>query len=421
MAIVVFNYIRALKIAMAQTMAQVTGLLVFISLTTVVECLDNGLALTPPMGWLDWERFRCNIDCANYPLNCIGERLFMDMIDRMAADGFKAAGYEQINIDDCWASKERDAQGRLQPDPQRFPHGIKYIADYAHSKGLKLGIYGDFGNYTCGGYPGSQYHLSTDAETFAEWGVDMLKLDGCNTDVQDMNAGYPAMGKALNETGRPIVYSCSWPDYQRSAGMKVNYTNIALNCNLWRNYGDIQDSWDSVTGIVDYYGDNQDLFAWAAGPGHWNDPDMLIVGDFSLSYDQSKAQMALWAIIAAPLLMSNDLRSISAEAKEILLNAEVIAVNQDPWGKQGVRVYKSGDFEVWRRELSDGSFAVVLFYRATGGSDMEFSVSFETLKITATAVTARDLFNHTVLGTFEGSFSSRVNPSGVVMVRMTPL
>lgn len=402
-------------------MALLVDLLLLLSFISVVKCLNNGLALTPPMGWLDWERFRCNIDCKTYPLTCIGERLFMDMIDHMASDGFKEVGYEQINIDDCWASKERDALGRLQPDPDRFPHGIKYLADYAHSKGLKLGIYADFGNHTCGGYPGSQYHLETDAETFAEWGVDMLKLDGCYTRVQDMDAGYPAMGKALNGTGRPIVYSCSWPDYQRASGIKVNYTNIALNCNLWRNYADIQDSWDSVTGIIDYYGNSQDLFAWAAGPGNWNDPDMLIVGDFSLSYDQSKAQMALWAIFAAPLLMSNDLRTISAEAKEILLNTEVIAVNQDPLGKQGLRVYKNGNFEVWRRELSGGNLAVVLFYRATGGSAMEFSVSFETLNITVDAVTARDLFNHTDLGTFKGSFSSQVNPSGVVMVQMTPL
>ncbi|XP_062517061.1 alpha-N-acetylgalactosaminidase-like [Corticium candelabrum] len=391
-----------------------------ILLTPFVESLNNGLTLTPPMGWLDWERFRCNIDCTNDPVNCIGEKLFMDIIDHMAADGFKDVGYEQVNIDDCWSLKERDAQGRLQADPKRFPHGIKYLADYAHSKGLKLGIYGDFGTHTCGGYPGSEDHLQTDAQTFAEWGIDMLKLDGCNSRVQDMDVGYPAMMRALNATGRPIIYSCSWPDYQRASGIKVNYTNIAINCNLWRNYADIQDSWDSVTGIIDYYGNSQDLFAWAAGPGHWNDPDMLIVGDFSLSYDQSKAQMALWAIFAAPLLMSNDLRKISPEAKEILLNQEVIAVNQDPLGKQGLRVLKSGNFEVWRRELSEKSLAVVLFYRATGGSDKEFSVSFKTLNITAAAVTARDLFAHKDLGTFKESFDARVNPSGVVMVKMTP-
>ncbi|XP_065837256.1 alpha-N-acetylgalactosaminidase-like [Oscarella lobularis] len=382
--------------------------------------LDNGLARTPPMGWLSWERFRCNTDCQNDPENCIGERLFMDMIDHMAADGYKDAGYFTVNIDDCWLAHERDSQGRLQPDPQRFPHGIKYIADHAHSKGLKFGIYEDIGTKTCGGFPGIDSNYQKDAQTFADWGVDMVKLDGCYEKVSDMDADYPKMGQAMNATGRPMIYSCSWPDYQRGSGMKVNYTNIAAHCNLWRNYADIADSWQSVTGIIDFYGTNQDMFAPAAGPGNWNDPDMLIVGDFSLSPDQSRAQFAIWSLLAAPLIMSNDLRNITDWAKEILLNKEVIAVNQDPLGMQGLRVLKQNDFEVWRKELSNKGLAVVLFYRSSAGSARKFTVDFKTLNITAPAMNVRDLFAHQDLGTFKSNFSAVVNPNGVVMVTMTP-
>ncbi|KAJ9599026.1 hypothetical protein L9F63_010483, partial [Diploptera punctata] len=194
--------------------------LVTLGFLATTSALDNGLALTPPMGWLSWERYRCITDCVNFPDECISENLFFRTAKLMATEGYLEAGYEYIIIDDCWLSKERDSEGRLQPDPDRFPSGIKALSDYVHSLGLKFGIYEDYGNLTCAGYPGILGHLETDANTFAEWGVDYIKVDGCNSNLEDMNTGYAEFGSYLNKTGRPIVYSCSLPFYQEISGMK---------------------------------------------------------------------------------------------------------------------------------------------------------------------------------------------------------
>ena len=306
-----------------------------------------------------------------------------------------------------------------QADPKRFPHGIKYLADYAHSRGLKLGLTAYFGTTTCDGYPGSLYYMITDANTFADWGIDMLQFDGCDGYVDNMNADtlYPPMGKALNATGRQIIYSCTWPYY---CTYNVDYTEIANNCNMWRDDG-VDDSWDSVVNVIEkYFGESGN----ADGPGHWGYYGDLIIGDFSLSYDQSKTQMVFWAIHASPLFMSNDLRNISAKSKEILLNKEVIAVNQDPLGQSGSNCFVGNDkdFEVWCRDLSNGSIAFALFYRATEFSDREFSIYVDDLCCSVGGVySARDLFAHRDLGTVSSSspVSVRVNPSGVVMVKLT--
>ncbi|XP_028816178.1 alpha-galactosidase A isoform X2 [Denticeps clupeoides] len=320
-------------------MSQAVAVALLLSLTVrPSRPLDNGLALTPTMGWLHWERFMCNVDCALEPDNCVREELFMQMADRMVEDGWKDAGYEFVCIDDCWPARQRDAQGRLQADPARFPSGIKKLANYVHAKGLKLGIYSDVGTRTCAGYPGSLGHFETDAETFADWGVDLLKLDGCNVPNWTLLAeGYKNMSKALNQTGRGIVYSCEWPLYEWPY-TQPNYTAIRDTCNQWRNSGDVYDSWSSVTGILDWAASHQKTITPAAGPGGWNDPDMLVLGNFGLSYDQQQTQMALWAMMAAPLIMSNDLRNICPRSRELLQNPHVIAVNQDPLGRQGVRV-----------------------------------------------------------------------------------
>ncbi|CAL1263604.1 unnamed protein product [Larinioides sclopetarius] len=320
-------------------MKELLKIFLFCIAPSVLLALDNGLALTPPMGWLSWERFTCNTDCKNDPDNCISEKLYMEMADRMVADGYKDAGYEYINVDDCWMDMNRDSYNRLKPDPVRFSSGIKALADYVHSKGLKLGIYTDCGNKTCAGYPGSLGYFDVDAKTFAEWGIDMLKVDGCYAEPTVMDDLYPQITTALNQSGRPIVFSCSWPAYQVGAGIDPDYTAIAKHCNLWRNFDDIEDSWESVLSIVDFYAAHQDELVSAAGPGHWNDPDMILGGNFGLSYDEAKAQLALWAIMASPLLMSNDLRSIEPKFKELLLNKDVIAVNQDSLGIMGKRIY----------------------------------------------------------------------------------
>ncbi|XP_061456231.1 alpha-N-acetylgalactosaminidase-like isoform X2 [Rhineura floridana] len=318
---------------------------IFLGLAARASSLDNGLLKTPPMGWVPWERFRCNTDCKNDPNNCISEHLIKAMADRLAGDGWKQLGYEYVNLDDCWAADKRDAQGRLQPNPQRFPSGIKALADYVHSKGLKFGIYSDMGRMTCAGYPGTTLDtIETDAKTFAAWGVDMLKLDGCFSNSSIKALGYPKMSVALNKTGRPIAFSCSWPAYEGGLPPKVNYTLLGKTCNLWRNFADIEDSWDSLFHIIEWYGKHQDTLQPAAGPGRWNDPDTLIIGDFGLSYEQSKVQVALWAVLAAPFFMSCNLRTISAEARDILQNPLLIYINQDSLGIQGKRVTKELSF-----------------------------------------------------------------------------
>ncbi|KAM7395555.1 hypothetical protein PAMA_007025 [Pampus argenteus] len=392
--------------------------LVFASALCVATfALDNGLMRTPPMGWLAWERFRCDIDCEHDPKNCISENLFIDMADRLSEDGWKELGYVYVNIDDCWSSMERDKQGRLQPDPKRFPGGIPKLSRYLHDRGLKLGIYGDMGTHTCGGYPGTPLDkIKIDAQTFADWGVDMLKYDGCYSNATEQEQGYPLMSKALNATGRPIGYSCSWPAYQGGLPPKVNYTLLGDICNLWRNYGDIQDSWDSVLNIVDWFFENQDVLIPAAGPGRWNDPDMLIIGDFGLSMEQSRAQMALWAIMAAPLFMSNDLRTISSKARSILQNKMAISINQDPLGIQGRRIVKEkSGIEVMWRPLSGDSSALVFFSRRT---DMpyRYQTSLSKLNYTTGSYKVFDVFTEkTMMLKDSTDFVVSVNPTGAVM------
>ncbi|KAK3545066.1 hypothetical protein QTP86_033263 [Hemibagrus guttatus] len=374
------------------------------------------------------------------------EALFRDMADRLAEDGWRELGYVYVNIDDCWASKNRDAQGRLQPDPKRhyfdndmptsssvsltclvvvkgFPSGIAKLARYVHDRGLKLGIYGDLGTYTCGGYPGTTLDkIETDAQTFAEWEVDMLKLDGCYSNSTDQEQGYPLMSRALNATGRPIGYSCSWPAYQGGLPPKINYTLLGEICNLWRNYGDIEDSWDSILSIVDWFTENQEILQPAAGPGRWNDPDMLVIGNFGLSMDQSRSQMALWAIMAAPLFMSNDLRTLNSGARAILQNKAVIAINQDPLGIQGKRLIKeNNDIEVFWRPLSNKASALVFFSRRT---DMPFRylTSLKALNYTAGSYMVYDVFMEKPMPTLKDTtqFVVSINPSGVVMWYVAP-
>ncbi|XP_039981656.1 alpha-N-acetylgalactosaminidase-like isoform X1 [Xiphias gladius] len=382
-----------------------------------ILALDNGLMTTPPMGWLAWERFRCDIECEHDPKNCISENLFIDMADRLSEDGWRELGYVYVNIDDCWSSMERDKQGRLQPDPKRFPGGIQKLARYMHDRGLKLGIYGDMGTHTCGGYPGTPLDkIKIDAQTFADWEVDMFKYDGCYSNATEQELGYPLMSKALNATGRPIGYSCSWPAYQGGLPPKVNYTQLGEICNLWRNYGDIQDSWDSVLNIVDWVFENQDVLIAAAGPGRWNDPDMLIIGNFGLSMDQSRTQMALWAIMAAPLFMSNDLRTISSGARSILQNKMAISINQDPMGVQGRKIVKEkSGIEVFWRPLSNNASALVFFSRR---NDMpyRYHTSLSKLNYTTGSYKTFDVFtDKTMMLKDSTDFVVSVNPTGVVM------
>lgn len=398
-------------------------LLLLFGILQVSSALDNGLAKTPPMGWLNWERYRCNTDCVHDPENCISADLFLTMAKLMKYEGYAEAGYQYVNIDDCWMERERGSDGKLVPNPLLFPDGIDALADSIHALGLKIGIYEDYGTHTCGGFPGTRDHIEDDVNLFASWGIDSLKLDGCYCNSSEFATGYPAVTRALNATGRPILYSCSWPAYLHDKD-KVPYADIAENCNLWRNYADIQDSWNSVVNIINWFGDNKGDLASYAGPGNWNDPDMLIIGDYGLSMEQSQTQMSMWAMMAAPLYMSNDLRNMRQWQKDILLNQEVIAVNQDPLGKQGIRVYQDDKrkHEYWTRVLSDGSYAVVMLRRDSNGLPKPYTATFKQLLIDATSAYVRDLVSHRDLGVYTNNITAVLHPSGSSRIfKVTPL
>ncbi|EDQ85367.1 uncharacterized protein MONBRDRAFT_38878 [Monosiga brevicollis MX1] len=289
---------------------------------------DGKLSLTPPMGWMSWEIFRCETDCASDPDNCINDKLYMTSADALAEGGYLAAGYDTIHIDDCWERQTptRDPNtDRLVPNATRFPDGMKAVADYVHGKGVKFGLYTAESSKTCGGYPASKDHEVLDASTFAEWGVDYLKVDGCG-DTSYYNEGYPRMGSALQNQSRDIVYSCSWPAYLGSDETTKPYERfIEIGCNLWRNWNDIQCNWASLSSIIDHWGQYGETLRKYAGPGHWNDPDMLLIGNDCINADEARTQMAIWSIVAAPLIMGNDVRNISAEHRNILLNKDAIA------------------------------------------------------------------------------------------------
>jgi len=235
-----------------------------ITFIKVVWSKEDGLSRTPPMGWNSWNRFQCNIDCSKDPHNCLSERLIREIADTIVSSGMAAAGYEYVNLDDCWLSNTRDIHGKLQPDPSRFPSGMKSLSNYIHRKGLKFGIYEDCGNLTCAGFPGSEGNESKDIETFVEWEVDYLKLDGCYFDPSLMKEKYKLWSSLLTQSQRPVVFSCSWPAYESFENIDFNY--VASICHLWRDWIDIRDSWDSWMNIIDH----QILLSPYNGPSHWN-------------------------------------------------------------------------------------------------------------------------------------------------------
>lgn len=275
-------------------------------------------------------------------------------------------------MDDCWEEKNppRDpVTKQLRADSVRFPNGMKALGDYIHGKGLGFAIYTAESTETCGGYPASLGNEMLDAQTFASWGVDYLKVDGCGNNA-DYPTGYAAMGAALEASGRPIVYSCSWPAYIGSnETVKPFGTMIMDGCNLWRNWDDIQCNWGSLGSIIDHWGDWGAVLAPYAGPGHWHDPDMLLIGNGCVSTDEERTQMAIWSIVAGPLIMGNDMRNVSQTSKAILTNADAIAVNQDPMGQMGVRLDNSSSAPTqrWARNLANGDVAVALYNKAGAG------------------------------------------------------
>jgi alpha-galactosidase len=398
----------------SQVLATIAGVLLL--LTGLVAQENNlpsrNLALTPPMGWNSWNKFACNVS----------EDMIRSMADAMVKSGMKDAGYQYVNIDDCW-QVSRDANGNIVADPQRFPHGMKAVGDYIHSLGLKFGVYSDAGSKTCAGRPGGLGHEYQDALQYAAWGVDYLKYDWCNTTTQDARASYANMRAALDASGRAIVLSiCEW------GTAKPWLWGKEVGGNLWRTTGDISDVWagqnkwpdgsccsNGMLAIVDQQVGLQSY----AGPGHWNDPDMLEVGNGGMTDTEYRAHFSLWVIIAAPLIAGNDLRDMRPEIRDILTNKEVIAVDQDALGREGERVSKNGDVEVWAKQLADGSRAVVLLNR--GSAEAEISTNWQDLGYPShMSASVRDLWQHKDLGKFTEKFTAPVASHAVVMVTIRP-
>ena len=297
------------------------------------------LAKTPPMGWNSWNKYGCNVS----------ETLIMGMADAMVSSGMKDAGYEYVVIDDCW-QVSRDENEEIVADKDRFPHGIKYLADYIHSKGLKFGIYSCAGTLTCAGRPAGRGHEYQDALSYARWGVDYLKYDWCNTGTQNAKSSYTIMRDALYAAKRPIVFSlCEW-------GSNKPWEWAGEIGHLWRTTGDISDSWNSMISILSQQKD----LAKFAGPGHWNDPDMLEVGNGGMTTEEYKTHFSLWCMLAAPLLAGNDLQNMSPETKSILTNKEIIALDQDILGKQAELWRNNGDYQIWMKMLAKDEKAVCL-------------------------------------------------------------
>lgn len=357
----------------------------------------NGLALTPPMGWNSWNLFGTAID----------DPTVRAIADAMVTSGMRDAGYTYVNIDDTWEGL-RDSNGVLHSN-HKFPD-MKALADYVHSKGLKLGIYSSPGSRTCGGYPGSYGHEEQDARLFASWGIDYLKYDWCNASRiykdEQMRAVYQKMGQAIQATGSPIVYSLCQYGLDR-----VETWGSEAGGNLWRTTYDISDSWQSMISNVE----GQVHAASSAGPGHWNDPDMLEIGNGHMSSDEYRTHMSLWALSAAPLLAGNDIRHMSAETKSILMNREVIAIDQDPLGNQAVPV-RQGNLETWVKPLADGTIAVGVVN--LDSVKIEATVNIKDLPLGGTLKTARDLWLHQDVQFKDGVYAATIPPHGILLLKI---
>lgn len=353
------------------------------------------LAVTPPMGWNSWNRFDCDVS----------EELIRGIADTIVSSGMRDAGYEYVVIDDCW-QVERDAMGTIVADPQRFPSGIPALASYVHSLGLKFGLYTDAGTQTCQGRPGSYGSEVTDANTYAAWGVDYVKVDWCHSEGLHASERYGIFRDAFQSTGRDILFSiCNW-------GYESPWEWGPVTGQMWRTTGDIVDSWSSTLGILDF----NERFGAVAGPGHWNDPDMLEVGNGGMTATEYRAHMSLWSMMAAPLIAGNDIRTMSAETLAILTNREVIAVDQDPAGVQGGRVWADPNgHEVWSKLMSTpGTRAVALFNRSDAPAEIE--ARWSDIGLAPGTASVRDLWAGVDRGDIVDGYRTLVEAHGVVLL-----
>lgn len=387
-----------------------------LALTAMAKKFDQ-LALTPPMGWNTWNTFAADIH----------ESLIRQTADAMVANGMRDAGYVYIVIDDCWSLKQRDADGNLVPDPQKFPSGMKALGDYLHERGFKFGLYSCAGTRTCGDYPGSWGHEFQDARLFAAWGVDYLKYDWCNHGAANAKDAYTRMRDALFAAGRPVVFSiCEW-------GQNKPWEWAADIGHLWRTTGDIYDSYDGRKGwesgwkrlldqqyaLVENVGaDGLNKFA---GPGHWNDPDMLEVGNHGLTLAESRAHFSLWCMLAAPLMAGNDVTHMKPEIRAILTDKDVIAIDQDKLGKQGFRALAepAKNIEIWIKPLSGGDWAVCALNTSAAAADL--TVEWDRLwTLDRRTYQVRDVWAKKDAGDTSKPLTVRVESHDVALFRLTP-
>lgn len=393
------------------------ALLGIVACTSASAQKFEDLAQTPPMGWNSWNTFQTNIDLP----------LLKGMVDTYISSGMKEAGYTYFVLDDGWMSMERDKNGSLVADPKKFPGGMKEFSDYVHSKGLKFGIYNCAGTKTCAGYPGTRGYEYQDARLYASWGVDYLKFDWCNTDGVNAREAYATMAKAIVAAGRPMIFSlCEWGNHQPWLWAK----NVG---QLWRSTGDIGNSFEttvakngwkplSVLNILD----RQDSIRQFAGPGHWNDPDMLEVGN-GMKYNEDKAHFSLWCMLAAPLMAGNDLRKMSPETAAILTNKDLIAIDQDPLGVACFKYYSFDGIEIYVKPLANNELAVCFLNRSDHAQTISYdwkdhlikdALSKNSIDFNQTTYKLRDLWAKKDAGTTAKAFKQTIASDDVVVLRL---
>ncbi len=380
------------------------------------------LAATPPMGWNSWNSFGSKVSAESV----------CQVADVLVKSGLKDCGYEYVVIDDCWSVKDRrDSHGNLVPNPERFPDGVKPVADYVHSLGFKFGIYSDAAEMTCASYPGSLGFEEQDAHLWASWGVDFLKYDYCYAPPDQATAieRYTRMGTALRNCGREILFSiCEW------GGRSPHLWGRQVGGHMWRSSGDIIDSWVDVQagtwwGLgIDTIPDIAASVAEYAGPGGWNDMDMLVVGlsgsghipGKGASMTEYRTHMSLWSVVCSPLMIGCDVRAMSSEVAEILMNREVLAVNQDPLGQAARRIKKTGPLEVWRKRQSDGSLVLALLNRGSSLGEIKFTASEVGLLDDHRAV-IRDLWKQEDIADFKHQNEFLVGPHATLLLKISAI
>jgi alpha-galactosidase len=398
-------------------MKKIVAVLCFFSIQALYAQKFENLALTPPMGWNSWNTFQTKIN----------EKLVMGIADRMISSGMKEAGYDYLVLDDGWMTMQRDSAGNLVADPEKFPHGMKALVDYVHAKGLKFGLYNCAGTKTCAGYPGTRGYEYQDARLYASFGIDYLKFDWCSTDGINAKEAYTTMSKALRAAGRPILFSlCEW-------GTNKPWEWAAPLGQLWRTTGDIYQcfegtynhgTWSAncVMKIVDLQKDLRKF----AGPGHWNDPDMLEVGN-GMTISEDRAHFSIWCMLAAPLIAGNDIRNMTKETQQILVNKDMIEVDQDPLGIEGFRYSEKDSLETWFKPLQHGDWAVCFLNRSKNAQKILFDwkkelvqdgLSSRILNAASTQYGIKDLWSGATIGNTSAVFQAVLAPHDVQVLRL---